>query len=384
MKQFYIGPSDEGQRLNKFCGRILKSAPQSFIYKMLRKKNIVLNGSKASGSEILKEGDELRIYLSDETFLKFADSSGFDAVTSEGPTHKNGYGGDSDYGCGNAVTRGTDSKRYGDIGGRSLSKSEIAYEDNNILVCIKPEGELSQKAKPSDVSINERIAVYLQGAQNDENPAAGHGAAKVFSSENGLQTGYGFVPGVCNRLDRNTTGLICAGKNLKSQRFLCSLFKNREIDKYYLATVKGEFIGKLDSVLYISKNGKSNVSAVSEKKTEGSSQIHSVFWGAVTGGGYSIVKVKLKTGKSHQIRAQLAYLGYPVVGDYKYGNGRDGNIRTQMLLAYELVFPKDCPDEFSNLSGKVIRCDIPDKFKEFWKEKNLWVHGKPEDLEVRF
>lgn len=345
LKQFEIGSADEGQRLNKYCGRILNAAPQSFIYKMLRKKNIVLNGKKADGSELLKSGDKVKFFLSDETFETF--SSDEKNVPANSITEKSRI--------------------------PSLLANEIVYEDDNILICCKPEGELSQKAKPEDISINERIVAYLHSSIDES------------------EKGKGFVPGICNRLDRNTIGLICAGKNLKAQRFLSELFRNRTIDKYYLATVKGEFRGRLDSKLYITKDEKTNKSVVTEEKQETSSPIHSEFYGIVAENGYSIVKVKLKTGKSHQIRAQLSCLGYPIVGDVKYStdkigqstNHRDRSAKTQMLLAYELVFPK-CTDEFENLSGKVIKCRIPDKFTRFWEENHLWVHGKPEDLEVHF
>lgn len=347
MKQFTVNNENAGQRLNKYCGRILAGAPQSFIYRMLRKKNITLNGKKADGSELLASGDEIRFFLSDETFEKFS---------------------------GNTGTRNLPSVHI-----PPLTAEEIVYEDGNILVCYKPEGELSQKAKPGDISFNERIVSYLETQKKSgAEPEEANGA------------GVKFVPGICNRLDRNTRGLITAGKNLQAQRFLCELFRQRNIDKYYIAVVGGSFSGRVDSKLYIRKDEKQNISDISPEEREGYSAVHSVFYGLAGNGRYSVVKIKLKTGKSHQIRAQLAYLGTPIVGDAKYGdktvNGIAASkygIRTQMLLAYELVFP-ECAGAFSGLSKKVIKCRIPYEFKAFWEENRLWAHGNPEDLEVHF
>lgn len=350
MKQFTVNNEHAGQRLNKYCGRILSNAPQSFVYKMLRKKNITLNGKKADGSELLHKGDEVRFFLSDATFEKFSSSQG--QKNSEEKTDRT------------------------PDGIPPLKPEEIVYEDENILVCCKPEGELSQKAKPGDCSVNERIAAYL--------------AMRKSSGKPGEKTEVRFVPGICNRLDRNTKGLITAGKNLRAQRFLCELFRQRNIDKYYIAVVSGSFTGKVDSKLYIRKDEKNNVSDIRSAESEGYSPIHSVFYGLAGNGRYSIVKIKLKTGKSHQIRAQLAYLGTPIVGDAKYGDrtvnciaAEKYGIRTQMLLAYELVFP-ECTGEFAGLSKKEIKCKIPYEFKAFWEENRLWAHGNPEDLGVHF
>lgn len=347
MKQYAVNNDNAGQRLNKYCGRILINASQSFIYKMLRKKNITLNGKKADGNELLHEGDVVKFFLSDETFEKFSQA------VSNIPENI-------------VQNNSSDNNNV-----QSLSPEEIVYEDENILVCYKPEGELSQKAKPEDCSINERIVKYLTNKKN-------------------IDKDVKFVPGICNRLDRNTKGLITAGKNLKSQRFLSDLFRERKIDKYYIAVVSGKLVGRVDSKLYICKDEKNNKSEISSVKKEGYNLIHSVFYGLVSNGKYSIVKVKLKTGKSHQIRAQLAYLGSPIIGDSKYGdkavNGIVASkykIRNQMLLAYELVFP-ECMGDFVKLSKKEIKCKIPYEFKAFWEENRLWAHGNPEDLGVHF
>ena len=169
MKQLVMKDIDSGQRLDKFLGKYLKEAPKSFIYKMLRKKNIVLNGKKADGSEKLKAGDEIKLFLSEDTLKKFC------GETKEGV-------------CGSL---------------------DVVYEDEQVLFINKPAGMLSQKASREDVSLVEYLTGYLleQGSLSKED----------------LQT---FHPGVCNRLDRNTSGLVAAGKPYRDFRFYQRHFRS--------------------------------------------------------------------------------------------------------------------------------------------------------------
>ena len=164
MKEIVIRENEAGQRLDKLLGKYLSQAPKSFLYKMLRKKNITLNGKKAEGKEQTCAGDVVRIFLSDETYAKF--SSG---------THQ-----------------GFQIEKI-----PSLDPAQIIYEDHHILILNKPAGILSQKANPEDVSVNEQILSYL--------------LEKGELTEEELKT---FRPSVCNRLDRNTSGLLIAGKTL--------------------------------------------------------------------------------------------------------------------------------------------------------------------------
>jgi len=333
MKSFIVDNLNSGQRLNKYCGRVLVKAPQSFVYKMLRKKNITLNGKKADGSETLKAGDEIKFFLSDETFDKFA-----------------GEGIEQD-------TTATSNIP-------PLTKSEIIFEDDNILVVRKKAGELSQKVKPTDVSVNERIVAYL-------------------SQDKGQET-VKFTPGICNRLDRNTEGLVIAGKNLRAQSVISKMLKERTLDKFYIATVMGRFDKKQDVTLYLTKDEATNTVKISREKSEGAVVTHSIFYPLHATDSFSIVKVKLETGKSHQIRAQLAFLGHPIVGDFKYGNSKVNEqirakygIRSQMLLAHELRFPKDFT-ELEGLAGKSIRTTVAKSTIDFWEGENLCPHGTPE------
>ena len=339
MKLFIVDSNNRGQRLNKYLSRILSAAPQSFVYKMLRKKNITLNEKKANGNELLNEGDEVRFFLSDETFDKFA---------------------------GNSVA--TKDKNPEGIKVLPIENDRIIYEDADVLVCRKKAGELSQKAGKDDISINERMLKYLQ--EKD----AGN---KAFGDE--VQS-VDFTPGVINRLDRNTDGLIVMGKNLHAASVLSNAFAGHELEKYYLATVKGSFdknkAGRI--CLYLKKDSKENISEIYETEVPDSVKAESEIVPICTDGKYSLLKIRLLTGKSHQIRATLNYLGYPVVGDPKYGDSNDNSIikekygiRSQLLTAYELKFP-DKFDGLPQLAKKSLKTELSDKYELFLKENGLF------------
>lgn len=339
MKSFTVDPSNEGQRLNKYCARILNEAPQSFIYRMLRKKNITLNGRKAAGNEILSKGDEIKFFLADDTFNKFSSNKVCESVSV------------------NNVKK-YDAKKT-EI--NPLSSDEIIFENDDVLLVLKKAGELSQKAEKDDVSINERIIAYCSDKAKD-----------------GL-----FKPGVANRLDRNTAGIITAGKTLKGSRFLTELFKDRKIGKYYLAIVNGKFTEKIDMKLYLVKDRKSNTVSLNRGPSEGAEEIHNIFYPISTGSNCSLIKIKLETGKTHQIRAHLAYLGFPIAGDKKYcADGKDiisekYHLKYQQLLAYEIVFPV-LGGEFSDFSGRIFQSSIPDKMKRIIEGEGLWLPGNQE------
>ena len=176
MKQFTISPNESGQRFDKYLKKLLSNASGSFVYKMLRKKNITLNDRKADGTEKLNAGDLVKLFLSDETFEKF---SGKDETNS-------GY----------MKLKSIDSGRL-----------QVVYEDDDVIIINKPSGMLSQKAVPEDISANEYILSYL--------------IRKGALSEEQLKT---FKPSICNRLDRNTSGLLIAGKTLKGLQTMAEAF----------------------------------------------------------------------------------------------------------------------------------------------------------------
>ncbi len=284
MVEINVKDNESGQRLNKFLLKYLNQATSSFIYKMLRKKNIVLNDKKAAGDEILSSGDNIKLYLSDDTINKFRRVDNNGAIS-----------GNQSYIM-------------------DLSKKlKILYEDKDIIAVHKEPGDLSQKAEKKDYSINEAIVDYI--SNNDR-----------------FDHSDTFKPSVCNRLDKNTSGIILAGITLKGSQYLSRVLKDRELDKFYFTIVKGDFPKTMTCHAYISKDSAKNLSTVySEEEYKKLSQnsdfnqkdysfIKTQFIPISSNNGNTFLKIKLITGKSHQIRAHLKYLGYPMAGDMKYGN----------------------------------------------------------------
>ncbi len=202
MQKFEIGRNEAGQRFDKYLHKVLKEAPNSFLYKMLRKKNITLNGKKADGNEILQEHDQVAMFFSPETFEKF---SGMKTGTLEVSSKK------------------SDLDEYVNAF-QNLKGIEILYEDEDVLVINKPLNVLSQKDTPNSISANEWLIGYLLQE------------GKLTKTE--ITT---FKPSVVNRLDRNTTGLLICGKSLKGLQKMSECVRERTIDKYYVAVVCGKY-----------------------------------------------------------------------------------------------------------------------------------------------
>ncbi len=333
MRQISIGADAAGQRFSKWLGRYLSAAPDSFLYKMLRKKNIVLNGQKAQGNECLSAGDTVTLYLSEETI--------------EGFRHQE---------------TGPDPDAVPDL------SDWILYENDHVLLVNKPVGLLSQKAAPADISLVECVQAYLlkTGQLNDT-----------------------FHPGVCNRLDRNTSGLVIAGKTPRGLRVMSRLLKRRSIQKYYLCLVKGVLTRKEQIHGYLKKDADTNRVTVFETAPEASgyTPVETEYEPLATRQDLTLLRVHLITGKPHQIRAHLASIGHPLVGDYKYGDrgindryARDFDVQSQLLHAYELVFPAlDAP--FEDLSEQSFTAPVPDRFARVIKE-TAWEHGTQEAFGV--
>ena len=216
MREFQINSNEAGQRFDKYLKKLLSNAGSSFIYKMLRKKNIVLNGKKADGTEKLSEGDQVKLFLSDETFEKFAANQEADGTYEE-------------------LKRLSGDFRSGS------RKLQVIYEDEDVIVIDKPVGMLSQKAKPEDVSANEYILAWLIAEDKL--------TAEQFRT---------FRPSVCNRLDRNTSGLLIAGKTLKGLQEMAEALKERSVQKYYCCIVKGEVKDELYVKGWLKKDEASN------------------------------------------------------------------------------------------------------------------------------
>lgn len=322
MREIKITKNEAGQRLDKMLLKYLNEANNGFIYKMLRKKNIKLNDKRAEGSEILTVGDVVALYLSEETIDKF---------------RKKG-------------------KQAMPVISDSVFEKSILYEDEEILLLNKPAGMLSQKAKDTDISANEYFIQYLR--------------KKGELTEIMLET---FRPAFCNRLDRNTTGLMAAGKSLAALQQLSKLFRSREIEKYYVCMVKGKLSAPERLKGYLKKQEETNQVTVSDNPEDGD-YIVTEYLPMRSNGKMTLLKVHLVTGKTHQIRAHLASIGHPIAGDYKYGDAglneylrRRYNVKSQMLHSWRTVFPEELGGVLHYLCGKQFDAPLPAVFNRVEK-----------------
>jgi len=316
MKSWIVTPSEEGVNGLKYVCRTLPAASMGLIRKSMRKKNITLNGKKMEGKEHLKAGDKVAIWFSDETLSKFMGNEKVEPKA-EGLPHFEDF---------------------------------IIYEDENILALNKPAGLLSQGDSSGSLSLNDGVLSYLKDFIT---PA--------------------FKPSICNRLDRNTSGLLLAGKNMEALQVLNDLIRSRSVHKYYEALVLGEVPGEGVFKGYMAKDREKNQVSFSEKPVRGSLPAETRFERLKTltknGITFSLVKILLVTGRSHQIRVHFQAAGHPLLGEKKYGSeesisaSEKLHIRRQMLHAFRLGFP-EMEGNLSNLSGKVMEAPLPEDFRK--------------------
>ncbi len=319
MKEFIVNRNDAGQRLDKFVSKTVPRLPQSLMYKAIRSKRIKLNGKRAEISVRLCEGDAVQMYINDEFF-------------------------------------GADS--CSDTGNEFMSVPsvlDIVYEDNNILLIDKKCGTVVHEDDEgtADTLIN-RVKRYLYD-KGEYDPAA----------ENS------FAPALCNRLDRNTGGIVIAAKNAEALRILNQKIKDREIEKYYLCITAGVPPKKHDTITaYLEKNADTNTVSISDRKTSANKTIVTEYSVLKTNGKLSLLEIKLHTGRTHQIRAHMAHIGCPLLGDGKYGINRinkEYKIKKQALYSYKLRFV------FSSDSGCLEYLDGREfKVPEVWFE-NMYL-----------
>ncbi len=340
MQSFKIGENEAGQRLDKYLLKLMPQASKSFIYKMLRKKNILLNDKKAQGSERTCVGDTVKLYLSDATIEQLRNLR----IDAQGAALQ--------------------------INPKEKVDLDIIYEDEHVLLVNKPQGILSQKSKPTDVSMVELITYHLMQS------------GRISAEE--LKT---FHPAVVNRLDRNTSGILCAGVSLPGLQQFSALFKERSMKKEYICLVKGSVKKELTLKGYLLKNHKTNQVQVFESKPLGqdASYIETAFMPLAFNDKYSLLCVDLITGRSHQIRAHLASIGYPIVGDEKYGDPRINKqmrekygITAQCLHAWRMTFPA-LSGALLGLSKAKFSADLPENFKKVIKGEGFnWQPGQEE------
>ena len=318
MKEITIAENEAGQRLDKFLAKYLNEAPKSFYYKMLRKKNIVLNGRKADGSEKLLTGDSVKFFLSDETIEKFST---------------------------NQIKRAS-------------ARLDIIYEDEHVMLINKPVGMLSQKAEKEDVSLVEYLINYL-----------------IDSGQVSVESLRAFRPSVCNRLDRNTSGIVAAGKSLLGLQQMGELFKTRSLRKYYRCLVKGQIKKGQHIKGYLKKDERTNTVTVTSREVKDSLPIETEYAPVTLFHDCTLLEVHLITGRTHQIRSHLACAGHPIIGDYKYGDRKVNDsfqemygLKSQLLHAYRLEFPL-LKGALESLSEQSFTAPVPDLFARILEEQ---------------
>lgn len=312
MRTITAGKNDAGQRLDKFLTKALPALPKSLMYKYLRTKKIKVNGKRAEIAQPVCEGDELTLYIKDEFF-----------VTEDDAFYK-----------------------------KIKPIFKVIYEDENIIIADKPVGLLCHDDDSGERNtLVEQIKAYLwkKGDYDGEN-------------ENS------FAPALCNRIDRNTCGLVIAAKNSSALRAMNEAVKQRYVSKFYLCLVHG-IPEKKEATLrgYLVKDEAKNLVRVFEKKPrEGDpKEIITKYRTVGEQNGCALLEVELVTGRTHQIRAHMASIGHPLVGDGKYAENeadRKTGVYRQALCAFRLVFGNEMGEPLENLRGKTIelsRGDIP-------------------------
>lgn len=288
MREIIINKNDANQRLDKFLTKRFKSMPKALMYKYIRTKYIKVNGKRCEISTRLNEGDTITLYIKDEFF--------------EEPQYDT----------------------YDFL--KAPTKLDIVYEDENIILLNKPTGLLCHPDENYHFdSLLARLQHYLYDKKEydpkDENS---------------------FAPALANRIDRNTGGIVIAAKNSESLRILNQKIKDRELKKYYLCVVHGSPKRKQATMVdYLEKNEKQNRVYISSKPTPNSKTIKTKYKVLKDFNGMSLVEVELLTGRTHQIRAHMAYIGNPLVGDGKYGTNKINkgtNLKWQALCSYKLEF----------------------------------------------
>ena len=318
MIRITVGKNEDNQRLDRFLRKYLKSAPLSFIYKLIR-KDVKINGKRAREDYMLAGGDEIVIYMN--------------------PEELNAY---------RPVKETVSSRR----------QFKIAYEDENILAAEKPFGLLTHGDKTEKKRhLANQVISYLT-EKGEYNP----------------RTERIFTPAPANRLDRNTTGLVLFGKNSESLRELNRMIREKGyVSKYYITIVKGNMRKPLILKDKMEKDSATNTVKVKSADEESGKLMETIARPIAAVPGYTLLEVELITGRTHQIRAQLAKAGYPIIGDAKYGSQNVNRmietkygLSTQFLHAYKLYF-ENGSGVLSYLAGTEIRSELPEnltKIKE--------------------
>ena len=314
MKSFTAGTNEEGVRLSRFVESVTKDMPRSMMYKAFRNKRIKVNGKRAEPDTRLHQNDLIELYINDEFF-----PAGAAAPAKKPP--------------------------------RRQPPVTVIYEDGNIAVLYKPAHLLCHSDRTGDANLVDAFAAYLQ-AKGEYDP---HAEQR-------------FAPAICNRLDRGTEGLVIAAKSYAALRDMNAIIRDNLMKKEYLTiTVGTPPAGR--HIAWLQHSEKNNKVRIHAREAEGYKQIITEVTPIRQNCPFTLCRIGLITGRTHQIRAHLAYLGHPVLGDIKYGNRKMNErtgLKTQALCAQRLTFDRIPQDNILHeLSGRVIKLEDPAIVRQF-------------------